>query len=180
MTPVHVYTSGDSAELFVNGKSQGLRKSGPKEYRLRWDSVVYEPGEVMVVAYKDGSEWARDTVRTAGAPAALKLSAESFQDLRFVTVTVVDKDGVTVPTATNELTFSVSGPADLLATDAGDATSHVSFQSPTLPAFAGLCSAIVRIQPRPTPRPGMRAVPQKPATLTVSSPNLTPCEFIIR
>ena len=175
-----MYTSGDSAELFVNGKSQGMRKRGDKEYRLRWDSVVYEPGEVMVVTYRDGSEWARDTVRTAGAPAALKLSAESYQDLRFVTVTVVDKDGVTVPSATNELTFSVSGPADLLATDAGDATSHVSFQSPTLPAFAGLCSAVVRIRPRPTARPGMHIVPQKPTTLTVTSPTLPDASILLR
>ena len=54
MTPVHVYTSGDAAELFVNGRSQGLRRKGVFEYRLRWDSVRYEPGEVRVVAYRNG------------------------------------------------------------------------------------------------------------------------------
>ena len=54
ITPVHVYTSGDSAELFLNGKSLGLKTKEQYEYRLRWDDVVYQPGELKVVAYKDG------------------------------------------------------------------------------------------------------------------------------
>ena len=60
VTPVHVYTSGDEAELFLNGKSLGRKKKGPYEYRLRWDDVVYQPGALEVVAYRDGKEWARD------------------------------------------------------------------------------------------------------------------------
>ncbi len=179
VTPVHVYTSGDSAELFVNGKSQGIRKRGDKEYRLRWDSVVYEPGEVMVVTYRDGSEWARDTVRTAGAPAALKLSAENVGGTVFVTVKVVDKDGLFVPTASNTVTFSLDGPAELLATDAGDATSHVSFSSPSLPAFSGMASALVRLR-RPHLKPGKHAVPARPTTITVTSPGLKEDSIIVR
>ena len=76
ITPVMVYTSGDSAELFVNGRSMGRKVLGDKEYRLRWDDVVYEPGTVEVIAYKDGKEWARDKVATTGEPAKVMAAAE--------------------------------------------------------------------------------------------------------
>ncbi len=66
ITPVHVYTSGDEAELFLNGKSLGRKKKGEFEYRLRWDDVVYEPGELKVIAYKNGKIWAEDSVKTTG------------------------------------------------------------------------------------------------------------------
>jgi len=98
VTPVHVYTSGDSAELFLNGKSLGLKKKGPYEYRLHWDDVVYQPGELKVVAYKNGKEWATDVMKTTGPAAKLKLQADhntikaDGQDLSFVTVTVADQD----------------------------------------------------------------------------------------
>ena len=69
VTPIHVYTSGDEAELFLNGKSLGRKKKGQYEYRLRWSDVVYEPGELRVVAYKNGLEWAESAVKTTG-PAA--------------------------------------------------------------------------------------------------------------
>ena len=65
-TPVHVYTSGDEAELFLNGKSLGRKKKAQFEYRLRWDDVVYEPGELRVVAYNAGKPWAADSVKTVG------------------------------------------------------------------------------------------------------------------
>lgn len=76
ITPVHVFTSGDEAELFLNGRSLGRKKKGPYEYRLRWDSVVYQPGELCVIAYKNGKRWAADTVRTAGEAARLELRVE--------------------------------------------------------------------------------------------------------
>jgi beta-galactosidase len=76
VTPVHVFTSGDEAELFLNGRSLGRKKKGRYEYRLRWDSVVYQPGELRVVAYRNGRVWAADTVRTAGEAARLELSVE--------------------------------------------------------------------------------------------------------
>ena len=75
-TPVHVYTSGDEAELFLNGKSLGRKKKGPYEYRLRWDDVAYQPGALEVVAYRDGKEWANETVKTTGEPAKLLLSVD--------------------------------------------------------------------------------------------------------
>lgn len=143
VTPVHVYTSGDEAELFVNGRSQGRRaKSG---YRIVWDQVVYEPGTVEVVAYREGREWARDKVVTASAPTRVAASVDyAGQDLSFVVADILDKAGVLVPDACNELSFSVKGPAVLLATDAGDPTSHVPFSSHRLPAFHGKASAVVR------------------------------------
>ena len=76
VTPVHVYTSGDEAELFLNGKSLGRKKKGRYEYRLRWDDVVYQPGELKVVAYKKGKNWARDAVKTTGPATQLTLTAD--------------------------------------------------------------------------------------------------------
>ena len=103
VTPVHVYTSGDEAELFLNGKSLGRKKKGEFEYRLRWDDVVYEPGELKVVAYKNGKKWAEETVKTADAPARLEASADrktitaDGADLSFVTVRVAAVAPETAP-----------------------------------------------------------------------------------
>jgi beta-galactosidase len=153
VTPVFVYTSGDSAELFLNGRSLGLRKKGPNEYRLRWMDVLYEPGELTVVAYKDGRKWATDTVKTTGAPAKLLLSPDRAQiaadgrDLSFVTVTVADANGLQVPRSKNHIHFAIEGPGELIATDNGDATSFESFQAPERDAYNGLALAIVHSQP---------------------------------
>lgn len=144
VTPIHVYTSGDSAELFINGVSKGKKSKGNLEYRLRWDDVVYEPGVVEVVAYKDGKEWARDKVQTTGKATQLKLSEDYIgDDLAYILVEVADKEGKMVPTANNDLEFSIKGPGKIVACDAGDPTSHLPFYSTKLPAFNGLCSVIV-------------------------------------
>jgi beta-galactosidase len=153
VTPVHVFTSGDEAELFLNGRSLGRKRKGPFEYRLRWDEVVYEPGMLEVVAYKAGREWARDTVRTAGEAAKLEVQADRAaiaadgRDLAFVTVRVTDQDGLTVPRADQALRFSLEGPGEIIATDNGDPTSFEPFPSPNREAFSGLCLVIVRGQP---------------------------------
>jgi beta-galactosidase len=150
VTPVHVYTSGDEAELFVNGKSQGRRKLEPGECRLRWDDVIYQPGEVNVVVYKDGKEWAKDMVKTTGAATQLSLSADRTdirddgKDLSFITTRIADDDGLTVPRTHNPIHFSVEGPGEIVATDNGDATSFESFQSPDRRAFNGMALVIVR------------------------------------
>ncbi len=151
--PVHVYTSGDDAELFLNGKSLGKKAKGQYEYRLRWDDVKYEPGELKVVAYKAGKQWATDTMKTAGAATKLLAQADRTtlaadgRDLSFVTVTIADKDGLLVPGSKNKVRFSLTGPGEIVATDNGDATSLESFQSRERAAFSGLCLAIVRTQP---------------------------------
>ncbi|HEX5399575.1 MAG TPA: DUF4982 domain-containing protein, partial [Verrucomicrobiae bacterium] len=84
VTPVHIYTSGDEAELFLNGKSLGRKKKGDYEYRLRWDDVKYEPGTLKVVAYKNGKAWATDEVRTTGPAAKLLLQPDRGDASGFV------------------------------------------------------------------------------------------------
>jgi beta-galactosidase len=153
VTPVHLYTSGDEAELFLNGKSLGRKKRGPRDYRLRWDDVVYQPGTLHTVVYKNGKPWAEDTVQTTGKPARLTLSADRTllhadgADLAFVTVKVADKEGRMVPRASDRVRFTLSGPGEIVATDNGDATSFESFQSPSRKAFNGMALAIVRTRP---------------------------------
>jgi len=150
VTPVHVYTSGDEAELFLNGKSLGRKKKAQFSYRLRWDDVVYEPGELKVVAYKQGKKWAVDTVKTTGAASQLLLKPDhrkilaDGKDLSFVTVTVADSHGQMVPRSKNRIHFEIEGPGEIVATDNGDPTSLESFQSPDRNAFNGLCLVIVR------------------------------------
>ena len=174
-TPVHLYTSGDEAELFLNGKSLGRKKRGPRDYRLRWDDVVYHPGTLRAVVYKHGKRWAEDTVATAGAPAKLLLSADRAalradgQDLAYVTVTIADKDGRPVPRTHDRITFSVSGPGEIVATDNGDATDLTSFQSPQRKAFNGLALAIVRT----------RAGAAGKVTLTASADGLAGAQVVL-
>lgn len=153
VTPVHVFTSGDEGELFLNGKSLGRKKKDAYEYRLRWDDVVYQPGTLKVVAYKNGKKWATDEMKTAGEPARLKLEPDRNEigadgrDLSFVTVTVTDKTGLAVSRANNQIHFDIEGPGEIVATDNGDPTSFESFQSHDRKAFNGLCLVIVRGNP---------------------------------
>lgn len=149
-TPVHVYTSGDEAELFLNGQSLGRQAKAQYEYRLRWDDVLYEPGELSVVTYKDGQQWATDSVETAGEAAQLQLRADrpmlraSGTDLAFLTVRVLDAQGRLVPRAAHPVSFSVSGPGEIVGTDNGDPTDRTVFPSTTRDAFFGMALVIVR------------------------------------
>jgi beta-galactosidase len=150
VTPVHVYTSGDEAELFLNGTSLGRKKKGTFEYRLHWDDVVYQPGELRVVAYRDGRKWATDVVKTSGPAAKLLLQADrrkiqaDGQDLSYITLTIADKHGVLTPRAQNLVKFEVDGPGEIVATDNGDATSFEFFQAPERKAFNGMALVVVR------------------------------------
>jgi beta-galactosidase len=153
VTPVQVYTSGDAAELFLNGKSLGKKVKRPgQDFRLVWDSVLYEPGVLSVVAWKESKQWAVDEVRTTGEAAVLKLSADRDSilsdgaDLVFITVKVQDQGGLTVPRSHPLIKFEIEGPGEILATDNGDATSFVSFQSHEREAFNGLALVIVKAQ----------------------------------
>ena len=153
-TPVYCYTSWPSAELFVNGKSQGRIVKNPgtrlDRYRLCWNNVKYEPGEIKVVAYDyDGTPRGEQVVRTAGAPARIVLKADrnrissKGEDLSFVTVSVVDKNGTPCPTATNKMKFEVSGAGKYRAACNGDATSLVAFNSTEMPLFSGELVVVV-------------------------------------
>ena len=150
VTPVHVFTSGDEAELFLNGNSLGRKKKEPFQYRLRWDNVQYEPGILKVVAYKEGRIWAEAEKKTSGEAARIKISADrsellsSGTDLSFITVVITDKDGILVPDASNLIEFNVEGPAEIVATDNGDPTDMTAFPSPSRKAFNGMVLAIVR------------------------------------
>jgi len=150
VTPVHVFSSGDEAELFVNGKSAGRIKRGQYEYRFRWDKVVYQPGNVSVVVYKEGKQWAVDSKRTVGDAKGLSMTADRTTirgdgyDLSFITVAVVDGNGDTVPRASNAITFSISGPGQIVSTDNGDPADMTVFPSLTRKAFSGLALAVVR------------------------------------
>jgi beta-galactosidase len=151
VTPVHVFSAADEAELFVNGKSAGRLKKAQYTYRFRWDSVSYQPGELRVVTYKNGVQWAVDTKKTVGDAARLNLTADRTTikgdgyDLSFITVAVVDSNGDTVPGANNNsITFSISGPGQIVSTDNGDPTDMTAFPSLTRKVFSGLALAIVR------------------------------------
>jgi beta-galactosidase len=152
VTPVHVYSSGDEAELFLNKKSLGKRKRKPGAYRFRWDDVLYEPGKLQVVVRKQGKKWATATRRTAGAAAKLVLSADRAKlsadgnDLSFITVTVADERGELVPRSSPLIRFSLEGPAVLTAVDNGDPTSFEPFQASERHAFNGLALCVVRTQ----------------------------------
>lgn len=153
--PVFCYTSYPCAELFVNGVSQGVQRfdaSDPlRRYRLVWPDVIYEPGEIRVVAYDaSGREAARETVRTAGEPARIELSADrprlsaDGKDLAYITVRIVDKDGNLCPHAADSVRFTVQGAASFRACANGDATCLTPFQQPEMAAFSGQLTAIVQ------------------------------------
>lgn len=150
ITPVHVFTSGDEAELFVNGISQGRKKKAPFEYRLRWDDVKYAPGELRVQTWRDGQPWAQASVRTAGAAARLEAGADRARiagdgrDLAFVSVRVLDARGRLVPDGAPNVRFRLEGAGDIVATDNGDPTDMTAFVSTRRRAFSGKLLAIVR------------------------------------
>ena len=176
VTPVVVYTSGDEAELFLNGRSLGRQKLAPQQYRLRWDAVKYQPGELHVVAYKQGQKWAEEFVRTTGPAAKVLLQADrgelqaDGQDLSFVTVTIADQNDLLVPRAKNLVTFAITGPGEIAAVDNGDATSFEPFQAMERKAYNGLALVIVRTK---AGQPGA-------ITLRAQSEGLTPAEVTLQ
>ncbi len=152
VTPVHVYTSGDEAELFLNGTSLGKKKKDKYEYRLRWDDVIYQPGELKVVAYKNGVKWAEDKIVTTGKASKLSASPDhntirsDGSDLVFITVRVEDNSNLPVPRSSNLINFSIDGPGKIVATDNGDATCHVPFQASSRQSYNGMCLVIVKAE----------------------------------
>lgn len=155
VTPVFVYTSYPKAELFINGKSQGIREKNDStvynRYRLMWNDTRYRPGELKVVAYDDNGNIAGEKiVRTAGKPHHLVATVNrdtlnaNGDDLAYITVQVADKDGNIVPTDTRRVKYSVSGAGTFEATANGDPTSLLPFQNPEMDLFSGAATAIVR------------------------------------
>ncbi|MBQ6433615.1 MAG: DUF4982 domain-containing protein [Bacteroidaceae bacterium] len=159
VTPVYCYTDYPSAELFVNGKSQGRITKNPAErldrYRLRWNNVKYETGELRVVVYDEqGQKAGERSLRTAGKPSRLKLDVwtqhdaprlqADGQDMAFITVSLTDSRGTLIPQAADQLTFEVTGAGKFQAACNGDATSLEPFTEPTMRLFAGQLVLVVR------------------------------------
>lgn len=180
ITPVHVFTSGDEAELFLNGKSLGRKKKQPFEYRLRWDHVIYQPGELKVIVYRNGKIWAEDEVKTPGEASHLVISADrkivaaDGTDLSFVTIKVTDRNGLVVANANNKISFELEGPGEIVATDNGNPASLVSFASNEREAFSGLLLAIVRSEKEKVGTIKVKAKSEglKEATILINSTNI--------
>ena len=163
-TPVFVYTSYPSAELFVNGVSQGMRtkktsdgnlpclgRAAMERFRLMWDDVTYQPGEIKVVAYDaEGKAVAEKVVRTAGKASAIKLTpdrkvlAADGEDLCYVNVSLTDKDGNPVPCDSRLVKVKVSGAGSFKAIANGDPTCLESFQQPQMHLFSGQLTVLVQ------------------------------------
>lgn len=175
---VHCYTSFNAVELFLNGKSMGIREKDPTnlygKYRLIWDEVLYEPGELKAAGLdKEGNVVKETIIKTASSPAKIELVADrktinaNGKDLSFVTVRILDKNGILCPKADNLVKFSISG-GSLRAAGNGDPTSLESFTAHQRKAFNGLCMAIIHS--------GTEA---STVTLTAESKNLQKAEIII-
>lgn len=170
ITPIFVYTNYPSAELFINGKSQGKRTKDlsikrdasankeaektferQKRYRLMWMDTKYEPGSVKVVAYdENGKAVAEKELKTAGAPHRIELSVDRSEikadgkDLAFINVKVVDKEGNFCPEETRLIKFKVTGKGSYKAAANGNPASLESFQAPEMKLFSGQLTAIVQ------------------------------------
>lgn len=156
------YNMADEVELFVNGQSQGVRskKVGAPlqemetEYHVAW-RVVYQPGEVKVVARKDGNKVGEKSIRTAGQPHHLRLTPDRTsliadgRNLAFVTVEVLDEDNNLCPLADNQVFFTLEGAATIEGVDNGLQTSLERFQDNKRQAFNGKCLVVLKADKQP-------------------------------
>ncbi|MGY6649765.1 glycoside hydrolase family 2 TIM barrel-domain containing protein [Wenyingzhuangia sp. IMCC45574] len=147
---VYAYTNGDEVELFQDGKSLGKQKNNLNDVEYQQWDVVYQPGELSAVSYKEGKVIATKVVKTAGKAAKIKLFARranlkaNGEDLVYVECTVLDADGNVVPKADNLIKFDIKGAGELIGVGNGDNMNHDSFQAKERNAFNGKCLAIVR------------------------------------
>lgn len=150
---VWAYSNADTVELWVNGVSLGAQ-SMPRFSHVQWDNIPYVPGSLYAAAYMNGSTTpvATQTVNTTGAPAALEISVKDgvgasmlagCDDIALVQVAVVDANGLVVPTASNNVTFTVTGPATLAGTGNGDPACHTNDKDATRPAYHGWVLGVV-------------------------------------
>jgi beta-galactosidase len=138
------YNQADEVELYLNGKSQGVRRKGEREYHVVW-RVQFAPGEITAISRKNGKPVCTQTIRTAGAPHHIRLSVDyKGKTTTFITAEIVDKDGNLCPWAENQIEFSTTGGATILGTDNGCQTSMERFQAPRRKAFFGKCLVVVK------------------------------------
>jgi beta-galactosidase len=169
------YNNADEVELFINGKSQGVKKKTGDDLHVMW-RVTYEAGRVEAVSRKNGKVIAAKVIRTAGAPAKILLQADrntiqgNGKDLSFVTVKVVDAAGNLVPDAAHNIQFKISGAGFIAGVDNGSQTSLESFKASERKAFNGMCLAVVQSNGKPgTIRLQAQSAGLTPATLDIMS-----------
>jgi beta-galactosidase len=173
---VRCFTNHERVELFLNGRSQGVRDV-PRLSHAAW-KVSYEPGVLEAVAYRGGKCVASNAVETTGAPARIVLSADRTNiladgaDVASVTVSVVDERGRFVPTAVNEITFEVKGDGQLLGVGNGDPSSHESDKAPHRRLFSGLALALLQSTTRGKGRGSI--------TLRATGSGLKPARLVIQ
>lgn len=154
--PVMVHTNADYGELFLNGKSLGLKYKIPnsenifERYRLMWNDVKYETGELKVVVYKDGDYYGEEVIMTSDIPVSLRLTPDrtilkaDTEDLSYILVEALDKDGNLCPIADNTVEFNVDGNARIAATGNGNPQSLHPFQSNKVKLFYGKAMLIIK------------------------------------
>ena len=163
---MEIYSNGKEVELFLNDKSLGSKALNADAAPRIW-KVAYAPGTLKAVARNNGRVAATDKLCTAGAPAKVVLTANrdrlpsDWNEVAFVRTTVVDAHGVLVPSATNLITFKVSGPGVIAAVDNADNASHEPFPAGERHAFQGKCVAFVKA-----------SAPSGKIVLTASAPGL--------
>lgn len=170
------YNQADEVELFINGKSQGVRKkSNEHEYHVAWH-VTYEPGEVRVVARKNGKQVNEKTIRTAGAPHHIRLIPNhnvlkaNGRSLSFVTVEVVDKEGNLCPWADQNIQFTLTGEGKIAGVDNGSPFSLERFQANSRHAFFGKCMVVVQAGKAPSViKLTAKGVDLQPQTIEIKS-----------
>lgn len=173
IVPVFVYTNGDCAELFVNGKSQGKKckipdsKNAVERFRLMWQDVIYKPGEIKVIAYKQGLRLGEKIIKTAGKPYRLKLTADRTElqtgesDLSYILVEACDKNGNPNPLANHQVNIQLKGDGSIAGVGNGNPQSFEPFKASQVNLFYGKAMIIIR-----------SGVTKGATELTVSSPGL--------
>lgn len=173
---VIVYSMYPQVELFLNGASQGKKENGQGN---QWKSIYrvpYAPGELVAVGYQEAIEKSRFELATSGLPEKIELTADRMkikannQDLCYITVELLDEQGVRNPKANNLIRFEVEGPGSILAVGSSNPKSTESYRQPRRRAFNGRCLVIIRSQDEPG-EITVKAVSEglQPATTTIHS-----------
>lgn len=193
VTPVMCFSSGDEAELFLNGKSLGVRRKGEgghftqagvkvckNGHRFVWEDVVYAPGELKVEVRKNGQPWAVATRVTTGKAVAVEAEVDRTEisgdghDLAYIALSVVDADGYVVPTDCRKITFSIDGPAELVGFCNGNPIDQTCMQDPKQEFFNGRIVAVVRSKRKASGKATVLIkaanLPEKRVSVTVTAP----------
>jgi beta-galactosidase len=146
---VQVFSNADETELFLNGKSLGVKHKSPQDSSLFWD-VPYEKGTLKAVARNKGRQVATDELKTAGEPAKIILTADkstvanNWDDVSFITASIVDANGVVCPNSDKLIQFGVAGSGVIAAVDNADRTDHDPYQAMQRKTYKGTCIALIK------------------------------------